>query len=207
MLSVISLKEAEALSGIKFQNYHNFNLHWTDSEDTTLIVNLLSKSTNILEIGTYLGHTTENIASNIQGQIITVDICEGMVDSTKYQNHEILPVHLSGSEIKSENVTRILSRSSDYFDECKIRCRSFDGIFLDGDHSYDQVYKDSMDAISIIEPGGIIVWHDVYNDDGVQCHKTRCQPNPPNYDVLRVLRELKHKIYKIERSWVAFGIF
>lgn len=207
MLSIVSRQEAEKISGIKFQDFHNFNLYWTDYEDTSLIVNLLSKSTDILEIGTYLGHTTENIASNVNAQITTVDICEGMVDSTKYQNHEILPVNLSGSIIRSSNVNRVISKSSDFFNSSRRSAQSFDGIFLDGDHSYDQVYLDSVDAISVIEPGGIIVWHDVYNDDGLKCPKTKCQPDPPNYDVLRVLRELPHKIYKIERSWVAFGIF
>ncbi len=36
----------------------------------------------------------------------------------------------------------------------------FDYIYIDGDHSYEQVKIDTLNAVQIIRPGGIIVWDD-----------------------------------------------
>lgn len=204
MLAKITVEQAEEILSKKFKDYSwgDFNLHWTDLEDTSHIVNILSDCSEILEIGTYLGHTTENIAKNTNGIITTVDVCKGIVDSTKYQNHELLDCSESGSVIESTNVNRILRTSDDFF--AATQDNSFDGILIDGDHSYEQVKKDTLNALRVVKFGGVIVWHDVYNNDGIMCPKTRCQPD--NMDVVRVLNELDIQVYKINRSWVGFYV-
>jgi predicted O-methyltransferase YrrM len=208
VLSIVSQQEAQNIIGFPFRQFgwQDFSLKWTDFEDTSHIVNLLGNSKEILEIGTYLGHTTENIASNTKSFVVTVDICKGMVDSLAYQNNEILEAEQSGSHIKSESVTRMLMKSDEFFENAKASSIKFDGILIDGDHSYEQVKRDSLNAIECSKKGTIIVWHDVYNRDTVMCPKTLCQPTPPNYDVCRVLDELEIPVYKIERSWVGFSV-
>ena len=47
--------------------------------------------------------------------------------------------------------------SDDFFSQNK---RTFDIIFIDGNHVYEQVIKDVHNALSVIETGGSIVFHD-----------------------------------------------
>lgn len=203
MLRVVSKKEAEDIVGYEFVP-HDYRLLWTDWEDTNYIVNLLCRKKHILEIGTYLGHTTQNIAENTNGHVTTIDICKDMGASLKYQNHEVLSRERSGEVINALNVTRLLIESDQFFIPEHYSIDSFDGIFIDGDHSFDQVRKDSKNAFNHIAKEGIIVWHDVYNNDGIKCQKTLCQPD--NTDVTDYLESIGNLVYKIERSWVAFYV-
>lgn len=38
----------------------------------------------------------------------------------------------------------------------------FDLVFIDGDHSAEQVYKDVLNALSVLTPNGLIACHDTY---------------------------------------------
>lgn len=40
-------------------------------------------------------------------------------------------------------------------------CEKFDVIFIDGDHGYDGVMGDYKKALDLIEPGGVMIFHDV----------------------------------------------
>lgn len=195
----ITCAEAESIVGYNFQ-YFKHELLWTDYEDTHFIVNLLRRKTNILEIGTHLGYTTENIARVCTGSILTIDIVRDMEISTKFQNNEILTRAESGSKITSTNVRRKLISSDDFF---KSNTEKFDGVLIDGDHSYEQVKKDSINAITATKAGGIVVWHDVYNEYGTDV-KTKAQPK--NMGVVQFLKELDLEVFKIENSWVGFCI-
>ena len=67
-----------------------------------------------------------------------------------------------------------------------------DAVFIDGDHSADVVRHDSDLARAIIEPGGIIIWHDYQN---------------PTVEVSHVLeqdRRRGHDIRHIENTFLAF---
>jgi predicted O-methyltransferase YrrM len=67
-----------------------------------------------------------------------------------------------------------------------------DAVFIDGDHSHEVVRHDSDLARAIVEPGGVIIWHDVFND---------------TVEVTRVLeldRHRGHYICHIENTFLAF---
>jgi predicted O-methyltransferase YrrM len=67
-----------------------------------------------------------------------------------------------------------------------------DAVFIDGDHSSEVVRHDTDLARAILEPGGIIIWHDVDN---------------PGAEVTRVLElEVRHghDIRHIENTFLAF---
>jgi hypothetical protein len=51
-----------------------------------------------------------------------------------------------------------LGTSDDFF---KSNTRKFGLIYIDGDHSYEQVRKDFLNSLNNLEPGGIIVMHDI----------------------------------------------
>jgi len=58
----------------------------------------------------------------------------------------------------------IFYMSSDaYFAQYIGLAKPFDLIFVDGDHSYEQSKKDIFNALSMIQPNGIVAAHDVSN--------------------------------------------
>jgi hypothetical protein len=58
----------------------------------------------------------------------------------------------------SADLPTFLGTSDDFF---KQNSRQFDLIYIDGDHSSDQVRKDLRNSLDILSPGGIIVMHDI----------------------------------------------
>lgn len=203
MIVNITKQQAEVMLGYKFED-HNFDLHWTDYEDTYYIVNLLKNKKTILELGTYIGHTAKNIILNTSCQhFITIDIVKEIHSKVpKFQSHELLsreqsgamvPKYIPGVDIETLHIT-----TSEFFKENILK---FDGIFIDASHDKEDVLEDSYNAVRAAETGSIIVWHDVYNHDN-SCPK--CAAEPPNRGVIEALQELPFTIYKIEKSWVAF---
>ena len=201
MLKIISKDEACQKLNIPNLFFSNFNLHWTDHLDTDLIVNLCYGRKDILEIGTYLGHTTENIAkNNPNSSILTIDVCKDLCQHLLYQNNEILDRAESGKQITSSNITKKLIASDNFFNT---NTKMFDAIFVDGDHSFEQVKKDSENALKFLKENGVIIWHDIYNKDG-KCN--RCSYEPEHNDVRKYLESQDFESFKIERSWVGFSI-
>jgi predicted O-methyltransferase YrrM len=201
MLKTITKEEACRMLNIPNLSFDNLNLHWTDHLDTETVVNLCFNRKKILEIGTYLGHTTENIAkNNLDSEILTIDICKDICENLLYQNNEILSREESGRKIISKNVTKELIKSDEFFLKNK---EKFDAIFIDGDHSFDQVKKDSENSLKALKEGGILIWHDVYNKDN-KCNKSLCEPD---HDDVRIYLESRNdECFKIGRSWIAFFI-
>jgi predicted O-methyltransferase YrrM len=198
MIKNISKQEICDMLKIPNLEFNNFDLHWTDYQDTSIITNLCYGRSIVLEIGTHLGYTTENIAKNNSSSLIcTIDICRDYNLDLKYQNSEILEKSMSGIKIKSGNVKHKIIDSDLFFSKNETM---FDVILIDGDHSYDQVKKDTENALRFLNKKGIIIWHDVYNKDN-SCDKCLAEPN--NDDVAEYLRSIDLVCYKIDKSWVA----
>jgi hypothetical protein len=203
MLTNLSLKEASDLVNKDLSIQNKFEkLHWTDYQDTNLIVNLLRGCSSILEIGTHYGYTTYNIARTLPlSYVTTIDIIREKHNKLpEFQKHELLSLYESGKECQSlENVNQIYYSSNEFFDKNR---EIFQGIFIDGSHDYEQVLVDSRNAKTRIK-SGVIVWHDVYNKyTGIDSPKVSAEPNNPG--VVLALKELNCSCYKIEDSWIAF---
>lgn len=52
--------------------------------------------------------------------------------------------------------------SDDFFKKCE---ETYDIIFIDGDHSYEQSLKDVLNALEVLNEGGVIVCHDCYPEN------------------------------------------
>tara|TARA_Y100000114_G_scaffold51894_2_gene47399 strand:+ start:4587 stop:5195 length:609 start_codon:yes stop_codon:yes gene_type:complete len=199
MITTISEKSLEEILDRKIESYP-FDLHWTDFEDTRYVINLLKGREKILELGTFLGYTTKNIA-NFTGSrdITTVDIVKEKHSVVpEFQEHELLSIKDSGKMIDHDFVKKVHKTTDDFFKSCN---EKWDGIFIDASHDYDQVIRDSENSIKHLNQGGVIVWHDVYNFDN-SCSK--CQAEPPNTGVVDALNDLNYDIKKVSKSWVAF---
>jgi len=74
--------------------------------------------------------------------------------------------------------------------------RMFDMVFIDAGHNYFACLSDSLLALALVRPGGLIVWHD-YKDQDVGKDVIR---------VVDVISGIVNNIYHIEDTWFAFCI-
>lgn len=73
-----------------------------------------------------------------------------------------------------------------------LRLLACDVAFIDGDHGHDAVWRDTMIAVDIVLPRGLIIWHDYGN---------------PTVEVTGVLDKLHangRDIRTIEGTWLAY---
>jgi len=131
----------------------------------------------ILEIGTFDGRTTINMAINAPSDcvIYTLDLPAGNdtafdVDARETQYIEKAE---SGARFKNNEkyapyrggITQLLGDSgsfdfSAYYGACSL-------IFVDGSHTYDYAKSDTLQAMQMVKPGGVILWHDYGIWEGV----------------------------------------
>jgi predicted O-methyltransferase YrrM len=152
----------------------------------------------VFEIGTYRGLSTSIIAMNTpdDAEIFTLDLPEQGRDKTKYHLEiggiEAFPFKVGeyyrGGKFESKIVQ--LYGDSAIFDFGPF-FNSMDLVFIDGNHLYDNVKSDSLNALRLIRPGGVIIWDDYHaNYPGVK----------------RCLHELAKStsVFKLAETW--FGI-
>ena len=135
-----------------------------DAEILYKIVNYL-KPNNILEIGTFYGHTTYGFAINsMNSNIYTIDIHSKMkIHVPEFQEIELLRQDEVGVIFKNEN----LKINQVFGDSRKIETYNnipnIDFAFIDGFHSFRGVCADFYCYGSLVRPGGLIGIHDIYH--------------------------------------------
>ena len=109
---------------------------------------------HVFEIGTSRGRSSINLAANLpsHGTVRTLDIGDFWDPA-----YDATPWAAKVERLKADSTT---------FDFGALE-RSSDLVFIDGDHSCRAVLSDSMNALRLIKPGGLIVWHDFQKHDGV----------------------------------------
>jgi len=130
---------------------------------------------SIFEFGTFDGRTTLNLANNAgpDARVITLDLPAGDAEST------LAPLHphetryaekaTSGSRYRGTDAEAAITQlygDSGTFDFTPYH-RAIDFVFVDGSHAYRYVVNDSLHAIEMTKPGGMIVWHDYGRWDDV----------------------------------------
>lgn len=125
------------------------------------------KCERILEIGTFDGGTTLNLAANLPegGEVVTVDLPEEAgkmsLDASGFRDNRS----------KKETVGRqfrgrpeAASIRQVFGDSARVQPEDlgepFDLVFIDGCHDRVYVESDSVLAEKVVRPGGTIVWHD-----------------------------------------------
>lgn len=122
---------------------------------------------NVLEIGTHLGATTRALALAVgDGRIVfSVDYISDNPTMSPEQSQEMPTLETVGREARGlKNVFLAIQKSETF---------SYDGknigfVFIDGDHSYSGVMKDTELAMAACLEGKTsmpftIAWHDVYD--------------------------------------------
>jgi predicted O-methyltransferase YrrM len=126
----------------------------------------------ILEIGTFDGRTTLNLALNSDAQVFTLDLpaaTEAKLGTIggdiKYVDK---PAHAIGARFAqpphnalpcAKRITQLYGDSATF--DFSPWYGKVDFVFVDGAHNYDYVMNDTSVAKKLLRPeGGVIVWHD-----------------------------------------------
>jgi predicted O-methyltransferase YrrM len=148
---------------------------------------------SMIEFGVNEGRTAKAIMRSLPSikHYLGIDVPQGFVPAKQVQRAEVpkQPAHMvKGDPRFTLFLPRNGSQSLSAADLI-----SADAVFIDGDHSYAGVMHDTMLARAVINPGGIIIWHD-YHDLGTVDVR----------EALHDLAALGESIWHIEGTWVAF---
>ncbi len=127
--------------------------------------------TEIVEIGTFDGRTTLNLALNAQPgvQIVTLDLPpdQKTAMAVDVSEQRFIDKPSSGDRFRAcaANLEPYAARIRQVFgDSARYDWSPHLGrcglVFVDGSHAYDYVRADSETALRLVRPGGTVVWHD-----------------------------------------------
>jgi predicted O-methyltransferase YrrM len=122
------------------------------------IANNIKSEVNYLEIGCYAGGSASLMLSRDKTNVISIDL------GTPISKHEVLEnIKLTNTKNNKYDYIEGDSQKQETKDAVlKIR-KTFDILFIDGDHQYDAVIKDFNLYSPLVKSGGYIVFDD-YND-------------------------------------------
>jgi predicted O-methyltransferase YrrM len=154
----------------------DFGRRPTSKNDISALLWIYKKKCNgnILEIGTWFGKTTYELAvRNMDKLVYTLDYMESDLHLREIEKKTRVKLKQDLCKHAKEctNVLFLYENSHEYdFDNFA----NVDFIFIDGDHSYEGVKQDTEKSIEYLRKnnGGAIAWHDV---------KTRKITEVPNY--------------------------
>jgi len=125
----------------------------------------------ILEIGVCRGFTSRFLLSECPQieKYVGIDVPFGFVTALPIQQGEVQ--RISGELVLNDSRVRMLilpeGTKGMTEDIVKMGDNSFDLCFIDADHSYEGVKRDTILARRMVKSGGVIVWHDYNNVPGV----------------------------------------
>jgi predicted O-methyltransferase YrrM len=125
---------------------------------------------SVIEVGSYRGRSASTISLALAGvasesPLISVD---PHIDQPFNRQHMHVALRQIGQE---ERLVQIIRGSDDAARLLRDGCASF--IFIDGDHSYEQVVRDFQNYRGLLAPGGIIAFHD-YGYGDHNGHEDHC---------------------------------
>jgi predicted O-methyltransferase YrrM len=122
-----------------------------------------------LEIGTFDGNTTLNIAANLPegGGVVTIDLpvdakTDYAIEVKSDDLRNVTDRATVGIQFKGHALERRIEQvfgDSATLDWSKLG-GPFDFAFIDGCHDYNYVKSDTDRALTVVRPGGMIMWHD-----------------------------------------------
>lgn len=134
-----------------------------DLQELTHVCSIIRQlnARRVLEIGTFDGFATLNMAANIGdgGMVYTVDLPP---DHESRGIDNASDSRLVGAMFRGEpECSRITQLYADSMTaDWSTFGGPFDLILVDGCHSYPYVKSDGLNAIRQIKPGGVVLWHD-----------------------------------------------
>ena len=114
------------------------------------------KPCNYLEIGSWRGESVANIVET-GADCTIINLSEDEMQAMKLPTGYIKQHHLYSKDLAN---IHFIHHNSHTFDYSSLN-KKFDLIFVDGDHHYDSVKKDTQKVFNLLrDDNSIIVWHD-----------------------------------------------
>jgi SAM-dependent methyltransferase len=145
---------------------HPWNIRFEEEVLIGLTVQALG-ARRIFEIGTFDGGTTRVLADKAGegADVFTLDLPEAEFDQSPWP-----PSGFRGAQIGTKfrgtavepRIKQLFGNSLE-FDFSPYE-RSIDLVFVDAAHDYVHGFADSRTALRLVRPGGVILWHDFYDD-------------------------------------------
>jgi predicted O-methyltransferase YrrM len=126
----------------------------------------------VFEFGTFRGRTALNFALNSppSTKVLTLDLPEGWgrsqaMASAEASDAEIIRRSRTGADYAGKDVAHKIHQLvgdsltfdfSPYFNKVDL-------VFVDGGHQDEVVSSDTRNALRMVRPGGVVVWHDFAN--------------------------------------------
>jgi predicted O-methyltransferase YrrM len=172
-----------------------FTIDWSNGLKVTLnrlYPTRIDVKMTCLEIGSFEGKGSlmiiDKLCSNPESKLVCVDPWEDVYvkDKNEYKNIDHFFVNQYGRFISNTLSTKKIVPVRGYSDDIvPLLTDRFDFVYIDGDHSPEQVYKDAVMSFDKTNIGGIIVFDDyLWVHDGIKCKD----------GVDRFLREYSEKI-------------
>jgi len=154
---------------------------------------------SVFEIGTFMGVSTLALAANSPGATIySLDLPPDHDPSTvALATDRELVVRRGGPRAyagttEEQQITELTADSLTF--DFRPYERSIDMVFIDGAHEWRWVQSDSENALRIVSPGGLVVWHD-YGHRGMAGDVT-------DY-VERLNQRLGNALYRVRQTSLA----
>jgi hypothetical protein len=118
----------------------------------------------VVEFGTFMGGSTLALASNMTGtgKIVTFDLDPASRRTHVHGMGVGVPDFELGSLFRGTRYEEVIEQR--YSNSIDLVAADLVGkadlVFVDADHTYDYVKKDTLLAIKLLKPGGSILWHD-----------------------------------------------
>jgi hypothetical protein len=153
------------------------NVHLGELAILAQAVAAIPSGSIVVEIGTFDGRTTLNLAINApEARVFTLDLPpdEGALYALAHGERQYVDKPQPGARFRAcdpgwqaaaGRITQLLGDSAT-FDWTPYAGRA-GLVFVDGSHAYDYVRKDSETAMRLVAKGGLVLWHDYGRWEGV----------------------------------------
>ena len=144
----------------------------TSALEGWILAALAKQSRRMFEFGTCTGRTTYAWAANSPAEARITTLTLAPDDHGQYQHSETDQRRDARHALRESHFQRFYYSDTDvagkvtqlYGDSKALDVQPFadqyDLIFIDGSHAYSYVVSDTQKALSMLAPGGILLWHD-----------------------------------------------
>jgi predicted O-methyltransferase YrrM len=167
---------------------------YTVQHEAEALAALLAEAQTVVEIGTAEGRCAAQMLAALPGirQWIGIDVPPDH-QSVLSQEQYSIPAE-AGAMAKGHAAYTAMVRPGGSAGVRADELPQADAVFIDGDHSYEGVCRDTALADRCVKPGGVILWHDY---------------GKPGLGVTRAIAERRaagHCIHVIEGTCIAFEV-
>ncbi len=132
---------------------------WMSEGELTYLAQTASRCQSILEVGSWEGRSTIAMAENTEGVVYAVDSWTGSMDHRSELSVQVLPDFLRNTQGLS-NILPVPLPSARAYAVLKKFHLTFDMIFIDASHEFEDVKTDIQMWRNRLAPDGILCGHD-----------------------------------------------